>query len=268
MRHDFDILIRFRNLPLRFESPRTRPSAPCAAILHQAKKYILALLLCFVLIARAAATDDSYYDRLMQVSRTQRNFIWDTNLVDTKNAGPVFTDSSISFSKFSSGGELAGLKLGMTMSEVVSIWGKPERLVPYMEIGPRFWYGSDRDGRVSLWFKTNRLVLIGIDGSVTSRVPFDNRLSSSMDRGECEKLLGVPFLSDPYRLEGLFNGEIYYLTNGFRTDLQFWAGQSNSRGFTNWLSFICVTVQEPHGSLRPNSATNLFDIDVPSEKEM
>jgi len=240
----------------------------CSPVASLAKHRVLILLSWGTLITGAAASDDSYYDRLMQVSKTQRNFIWDTNLVDTKNAGPVFTNSSISFSKFSSGGELSWVKLGMTMSEVVSIWGKPERLVPYMEIGPRFWYGSDRDGRVSLSFKGNRLVLIGIDGSVTSQVPFDNRLSSSMDRGECEKLLGVPFLSDPYRLEGLFTGEIYYLTNGFRTDLQFWDGQSNSRGSTNWLSFICVTVQEPHGSLRPKSATNLFDIAVPSEKEM
>jgi hypothetical protein len=204
----------------------------------------------------------------MEVSNTQRNFIWNTNLVDIKNAGPVFTNSSISFSKFSGAGELAGVKLGMTMSEVVSIWGKPERLVPYMEMGARFWYGVDRGGRVSLAFKDNRLVLIGIDGSVTSRVPFDNGLSSIMDRGECEKLLGVPYLQDPDHLEGFFCGEIYYLTNGLRTDLQFWPSSTNSAESTNWLSFVCVSAQETRGNWRLKSATNLFDIAAPSEKEM
>jgi len=156
----------------------------------------------------------------------------------------------------------------MTMSEIVSIWGKPERLVPQMEIGPRFWYGSDHGGRVFLLFKENRLVLIGIDSAITSRVPFDNGLSSAMDRSECEKLLGVPFLSEPNRPEGLMSGQIYYLTNGFRTDLQFWHGRANSQRSTDGLSFICVSVQESRGELRAKSAANLFHIAVPSEKEL
>jgi hypothetical protein len=91
--------------------------------------WLIAVYLSAFLISTALATDDSYYDRLTEVSKTQRNFIWNTNLVDIKNAGPVFTNSSISFLRFSAGGELAGIKLGMTMSEVVSIWGKPERLL-------------------------------------------------------------------------------------------------------------------------------------------
>jgi hypothetical protein len=234
----------------------------------QGKKHVLTLLPTTVLIANLIASDDSYYDRLIDVSKTQRNFIWNTNLVDVKNTGPVFTNSSISFSKFSAAGELFGVKLGMTMSEVVSIWGKPERLVPYLDIGPRFWYGSDRGGRVSLSFKDNRLFLIGIDGCVTSRVPFDDGLSTSMDRPECENLLGVPYLTDPDIPGAFFRGEIYYLTNGFRTDLQFWHGQSNSQGSTDWLSFICVSEQEPQANLRHKSATNLFDMAIPSEKEL
>jgi hypothetical protein len=232
----------------------------------QGKEYILTVLLNTALMATALASDDSFYDHLMEVSRTQRNFIWNTNLVDIKNTGPVFTNSTISFARFSGAGELVGVKLGMTMSEVVSIWGKPERLVPYIEIGSRFWYGSDRSGRVSLSFKDNRLVLIGIDGSVTSRVPFDNGLRSSMDRGECEKLLGAPFIDDPYSQQSPFSGKIYYLTNRLRTDLQFLPSM-NSAGATNWLSFICVSVQS-HGNLRPKSATNLFNIAIPSEKEL
>jgi hypothetical protein len=248
---------------------RGRPERLLGYEEHAVKhRVLIPWLVLAVAIAGFAASGDNYYDRLMQVSNTEGSFIWNAELVDVKNTGPVFTNASIPFSKFSGSGELAGIKFGMTMSEVVSIWGKPERLVPYMEVGPRLWYGSDREGRISLSFKDNRLVLICIDGSVISRVPFDNGLSSNMGRGECEKLLGVPFLTDPDRQEGFSGGEIYYLTNGFRTDVQFWHGQTNSRGATDWLSFICVRIQKPSGNLRPKSATNLFDLAIPSEKEL
>src|SRR5215468_194147 len=124
----------------------------------QGKKQILTLLLSTLLVANVFASDDTYYDRFLEVSKTQKGFISDASLVDTKNAGPNLTNAPISFSAFAGNGELAGIKVGMDMSHVVTAWGKPPRFFTFCGLGPRFWYGRTRNfGTITLAFKENRL---------------------------------------------------------------------------------------------------------------
>src|SRR5262245_48984390 len=88
----------------------------------------------------ATAVDTNFYQRFLEASNTAKGwFIWDSTLVDTNNYGPVLTNRPLLYAKFSERGELAGIKLGMTMGEVVTAWGKPHTLYPYCGIGPRFW---------------------------------------------------------------------------------------------------------------------------------
>src|SRR5262249_28690128 len=104
----------------------------------QGKKYISTLLLSIFYIANVFASGDTYYDRFVEVSKTQKGFILDASLVDTNNIGPNLTNAPISFSAFAGNGELAGIRLGMSMSQVVEAWGKPPRVYTFCGLGPRF----------------------------------------------------------------------------------------------------------------------------------
>lgn len=68
------------------------------------------------------AADPSYEQRFSELlAKGTRGFVSDTNLVDPNCTGPVFGPNPLPFSKFSVG-ELRGIKLGMTMSQVVAAW--------------------------------------------------------------------------------------------------------------------------------------------------
>ena len=188
----------------------------------QGKKHILTLLLSTVLIGNVFASDDSYYDRFLEVSKTQKGFISNVSLVDTNNVGPNLTNVPISFFKFTSNGELAGVRLGMNMSQVVAAWGKPRRGFTFCGLGPRFWYGSAKYyGTVTLAFKTNRLAIIAVDVAQMKGVAFDNGLNAMTSDLDCEKTLGAPTLRYPHTEGWFLGGAIAYCTNGFRTDLHF-----------------------------------------------
>jgi len=121
-------------------------------------------------------------------------YIQDSSLIDTNNLLPVLTNAPVSYAGFTSRGELAGIKLGMTMSEVVAVWGKPKRLSSSWVIGPRFYYGTGKWGELSLWFSGDRLVWIEIGYTQAEHVTFDNGLTGMMGRAETETLLGAPAL--------------------------------------------------------------------------
>lgn len=143
------------------------------------------------------------------------------SLVDTNNSGPTITNRPLSLSQFH-GGELAGIKLGMTMSEVVATWGKPHLVASRCVIGPRFWYRPGRPiGDVSLSFKDDKLVLIAITGRTAKDLVFDRgSLTGRVGRGDYERVLGEPSVQDP-KERSLFKGQIVYRTGSLRMDFQF-----------------------------------------------
>ena len=174
---------------------------------------------------KTAGAEGSYYERFVKVSKEHKGFLWDTSLVQTNNSGPALTNAPLSFSQLTGQGGLAGVRLGMTMSEVVAAWGKPRRLVTHCFIGPRFWYGFgfnySPEGDLSLFFVEDRVVLIEIYGPRAEHLAFDNGLTGKLSRAECEKLLGAPVLRNPDDHKTFYVGDISYGTSNIRTDIAF-----------------------------------------------
>jgi hypothetical protein len=194
----------------------------CSPAASLAKHRVLILLWWGALITGAAASDDTYYDRFLEVSKTQKGFISDVTLVKTNNVGANLTNAPLPFSRFAQNGELAGVKLGMNMSQVVEVWGKPHLLFTFCGLGPRFWYHPSKYfGDITLAFKENRLAIIALDLAQMRSVTFDNGLSGRTSDLEFEKFLGSPTLRIPRTRGWFFGGEVAYCTNGIRTDLHF-----------------------------------------------
>lgn len=177
------------------------------------------------------AADQGYHEQFTQTSETTKGYIWQSRLVDTNNARPDLTNAAVLYSNFAARGELAGVKLGMTMGDVVAVWGKPRRLFTHCIIGPRFWYGPKGEGDTSLFFVSNRLVLIAVDGDAAKSLKFDNGLTGARSRAECEKLLGEPALRDPETESRPYVGAVAYRTGALRVDLGFYVPGEESLGF-------------------------------------
>ena len=141
-------------------------------------------------------------------------WVSDVSLVDTNNQGPVFGTNAAPFTRFRTAGELGGIRLGMTMSEVVAAWGKPRQLFTHCGIGPRFYYGRF----AFLFFHEHRLVLISLSDRRLAELVFDNGLKAGLRRPEVEALLG----SETPRLARPADGwPIVYVSGGVRTTLSF-----------------------------------------------
>jgi hypothetical protein len=198
---------------------------------------------------RGAADEGDYYQRfLAALPSAESDFISGSALVDTNNAGPVITNQPLFFRRFHDLGELAGGKLGMTMSEVVAVWGKPRLLYSHCYIGPRFWYVRNHGfGDLSLSFKRDRLVLIGITGRTLQMMRFDNGLNGQMQQMDCERLLGPPTVRTPDPQGTLFVGEIGYRTNNLRTDLLFDHPGEGRESADGGLSFVSVRLEREAG---------------------
>ena len=136
-----------------------------------------------LMLTLPADADSTYYDRFTAASQVEKGFLWHEDLIQTNNPGPCLTNAAISFSRFAEHGELAGIRLGMTMDEVVAAWGKPREAITHCFLGPRFWYGPGGwYGDLSLFFVTNRLVRIVISDASAEQIKFDNRLSGKMSQ--------------------------------------------------------------------------------------
>ena len=133
------------------------------------------------------AADESYEQVLSALApKDTPTFISDARLVDTNNVGPLFGNKPLPFSAFVEGGELGGIKFGMTMSQVVASWGKPRELFTRCGIGPRFWYGHT----VSLFFRDGRLVRIVLSDQLLKGLVFDNGLKGTLGSTEVAAVIG------------------------------------------------------------------------------
>lgn len=191
------------------------------------KPWIVALMMATLLTFRVAAGEQTYYERFTEALKNgQRGFMEGGDLVNTNNYEPTLTNAPISFKEFTKG-KLAGIKLGMSMSEVVGAWGKPNRSFSRCIIGPRFWYApAAAIGDVSLSFVGDRLVMIGVSGNTARHLTFDNGLSGQETRADFERILGEPSLRDTEDL-GLFNGQIAYRSGPLRMSFTFGHGRKS-----------------------------------------
>src|SRR5437879_1972127 len=102
------------------------------------KGHILILSAVSLGLMTASAADDIFYKRLMEANKSSHGFISEADLIQTNNTGPSLTNAAIPYPAFSGRGELAGVKLGMTMTEVVAAWGKPSGIYTSDRSGPEF----------------------------------------------------------------------------------------------------------------------------------
>src|SRR5437016_4670503 len=102
---------------------------------------------CLICVSNSWAAESEYCRR-----------VW--SLLDANNSGPTLTNLS---ERARASGEVAGAKLGMTMSEVVRVWGKPQIFYSACGGGPRFDYQT-----ASLFFYGDKLRRIWIRTGGTS----------------------------------------------------------------------------------------------------
>jgi hypothetical protein len=216
-----------RRVSVAIGSPRRRIAERFRSPMHSRRIRVVALAALALLALHACAAERGYYELFTEaLTNGSSGMIASTNLVNTNNLGPVI-GPTVSFMKFRQG-ELAGIKLGMTMSQVVTAWGRPRELASVCVFGPRLWYGPGRwFGDLSLSFKGDRLVLIAIAGETAKRLTFDNGLSGHAGRTDFESLLGEPSVRDPQD-HSLYNGQIAYRAGSLRTDFSFEAAAGSS----------------------------------------
>lgn len=140
---------------------------------------ILCCLSCF-------AADDEFYRYFLTQADTNDltpRLLRSPLLVDTNNTGVKLTNTKVKLDTLLSHGELGGIRLGMTMDEVVGRWGKPKGFYTRCGGGPRFMF-TDAD----LVFRGNALWRVWPPGSLV----FDKGLTAHSNLRDWTKALGKP----------------------------------------------------------------------------
>ncbi len=116
------------------------------------------------------------------------------SLVDTNNRAVKLGATTNTLVAMRELGSVSGVRLGMTMSEVVSQWGKPPRFYTKCRIGPNFAYSD-----VGLYFEGDSLCEIYVPASNLdtfyhsgSDRRFENGLTGSSIIYDVQRVLGEP----------------------------------------------------------------------------
>ena len=183
------------------------------------------LIIVSIFCLRSLAGEAEFYRQFLSVTgtnNTQQIRITSPLLVDTNNTTPKL--AAVNLNDLKTNSELSGIRLGMTMQEVVTRWGKPRDFWSNCFGGPRFVYAD-----MSVIFEPGK-------DSVMSLYCYDPRLpalegglSSSSTVGDFIGVLGKPTRTERDSYEFLvyeashsilrigFNGEKLYsirLTRG------------------------------------------------------
>jgi len=151
---------------------------------------IAALLVVFWAICCAGADQEWFYRQFQSVADTN-NIVGVTSplLVDTNNRVLKVTNPAVSLSAMKMKGELGGVRLGMTMEEVVTCWGRPPILWSRCMGGPRFAYAD-----VDVFFEASsnsvRRILLNRDG--LRSVQFEQGLSAHSTTNDWLRVMGEP----------------------------------------------------------------------------
>ena len=177
------------------------------------------------------AAEPDYYARFEEVLKSgQGGFVEDASLVNTNTLVPISTNTPVSLSALMSRGELCGVRLGMTMSDVVRIWGKPNQLYAYCIIGPPFSYTNSDNvtgSGVTLFFVSNKLEVINFYSRKMNSWRFEESgLSGTIDKKAVRLALGPP-MEHPPEVRINFRGMVYCKGN-IRTDFGFWPARKDA----------------------------------------
>jgi hypothetical protein len=129
-------------------------------------------------VTPALSGDWDYYERLI-------------SLIDTDNAGAFLTNGILPVEKMRTDGEIAGLRLGSSMSEAVRVWGKPHTLFRHKGGGAVLAYGFG-----SLEFNGEKLSIIRLCLLNSPEVRFDHGLTGQSTQGEFAEALGFGILAN------------------------------------------------------------------------
>jgi hypothetical protein len=142
-----------------------------------------ALLLAFCL---AASADGADFYRLFQMAATnEQAAITSPLLVDTNNTGFKLTNVLLHLEALKPDGQPSGIRLGMSMEQVVAQWGKPVQIEPQWCLGgPCFFY---RELQVHFGAGSNRVK--AIDASV---VDLAGTLPTWPTQKDCTRKIGKP----------------------------------------------------------------------------
>jgi hypothetical protein len=106
-------------------------------------------------------------------------------LTDTNNVAPKLSNAVVVLSNVCSRGEIAGVRLGMTMEAVAAAWGKPPTFWGRCFGGPRFWYN---DATVAFDPSSNSVMSI-----IVHKLPrLGEGLSGSFSAAQFQAVLGSP----------------------------------------------------------------------------
>src|ERR1043166_4921897 len=127
------------------------------------RSFSLAVLLCG--LGLPAFGSDFYQQLLSMLDTNQhtqpfvafRGFVTLPGLADTNNTGIKVTNAAIDLVTLKQSGEISRVRLGMTMQDVVDVWGKPKAGWSRCLHGLVTFFYND----VSLGFEGNRLETIG-----------------------------------------------------------------------------------------------------------
>ena len=143
-------------------------------------------------VLKCLAAEEQYFtsfQRVIATSRQDRPILFPL-LVDTNNTALKTTNVWCSFDGLKTRTDFGSVRLGMTMEEVVSAWGKPIQVWKWCQGGgPRFNYM----GAKVIWEGTNncaRMIYVFEDG--LKGIQFENGLTAQSSIGEWLQISGPP----------------------------------------------------------------------------
>jgi len=142
------------------------------------------LLMAFCLSVRGA--DEQFYRNFLALADTNDpapRLLKSPVLVDTNNTAAKLSGTVIQLDRLRAEGQVADLRLGMTMTEVVSRWGKPKAFYSNCDGGPRFIFAD-----TSVVFRGNGLRRIRLP----ERTVFDRGLQGDSSLADWIRVLGQP----------------------------------------------------------------------------
>jgi hypothetical protein len=137
----------------------------------------------------SAREDDFYTKLLAEVGTNWVRVLTRGSLVEPINRQPDLSDSKLYLKSLHVQREIAGIRLGMEMGEVVAAWGKPTRILLENGVELRLWYDGGEYARVLVLFRrgTNKVIYMKVGFP-----PIDGKHSRGPTVEECLRVLGKP----------------------------------------------------------------------------
>lgn len=144
-------------------------------------------------VAQCSAADGRFYQRFLSILGTNQATkfaIVSPALVDTNNTGFKLTNGVVSFSAMTNHGEVAGVRLGMGMEQVVATLGKPPVFWSTNRFGgPCFEYS---DLTVVFELASNTVRRINLPDHSRKRIRFAEGVSGQATVDEWVRVMGEP----------------------------------------------------------------------------